>query len=307
MSGHAKASDPAPYAQANFKLKTRGCPQLDTEKLHRAVGLEVQVAGISEAALHLELSVACGPSTAELQVLDPVRGTRLRRQLPAVSVSDPAKERTIALAAVELIEALAWAQPETPPTPIPRNDRPKPVEHRSPAVNDPATRFWLLAELGVKWRVMPAPYLLTSANVGTSFSLTERWGLGFGGAFEWANIDRRSGSVGMRGLGGFVQGELYLVERQHWQLYTEGRVTPLYLRFTGKPRANDFSARETRGWAVDAGLGVGARFALEPLRFGVFARAGALLPQAEAGVEGEASVKTGGIWCGSGVLLGVGW
>lgn len=290
------------------RIKTLGCPQLDSEKLRQSIALEVQVAGINANVANLDLNVRCGPTITELEVADRQHAERLRRQLPASRADGPANERTLALAAVELIEALVFAGPRKKAE---RETTSKKAgatfAERQPVTKVRETMFEVDVDGSVKWRSFGAPLTLAVVAIEGRLRVGERVWVGIGGAREWGEAKRSVGAVKAVVVGGFLSARVRLLEVGLLGFDLDGHLASSLVQLTGKPGDVNVTGAKAKGWGFDAALGGIASVELRPMELGILGRIGTLFPRAQALVEGARDVGVGGEWVEFGVVAGVNW
>lgn len=314
----AVAVTPALRAQQapQIDVRVEAC-SLNAEQLERLVRLELRTVLVATAGLRHEVSIRCEPDAVQLRIFDPVTNKSLERTVTPPPASAPEPERIVALGIAQLYRA-AWLElvADDPP-PLPAREPPPPaaaIEAAKSVVTQklsaaPQARLVSLVSLvargGAAVRAIGAsPVVVASMEVAGAWRPRSVWWLSAGATFEAGSVTRSTGSVAVRGLGGWIGLGVEPLRYGAFSGFLEVDAGVARFSMEGSQVAAGFLADAVTGAAFDGSVKLGAALRIGAVRFELLARAGALLGAPRGRVAGDQPVTINGIAAGAAAGVG---
>jgi hypothetical protein len=297
--------------QLGVAIALHDCDALDAAEVERILRLELATTPLPDAPVPA-LDVTCETSNVTLSLNDAVASFRSERRIPAPDYAKPGAERTIAIAASQVVFSwltLHGAQERPEPqrsAPAPPKPQPRPLT-RSVQVPEPEPRPVLELALygGPRVRDVEQRLFLGRAGVQASVGISDGWLFIAGAAFEAGHANRAVGTVHARA--GFLGAGVgaYWLNSSSFRLQLSAMAYGVYAEFAGQPRDASTSGDTARAFAADVELTFAPVLQLRTLQVVPALQVGSLLGRAAGLVEGGAPVAMEGPWLGG--VLQLGW
>lgn len=245
------------------EVKTESCQRFSADQVRELVELELQMdaEGLSAASRYL-LTVSCDEKQIHLELLDGHHELQMKRTIPQPPPQAKEPERTVALAAAELVFALGWRPGPEERAPVPVShpgaehgaEREQSLAHQKAASSD-SHRATLRASYLVSLRSLnTVPYLASSALLAAQlqFKVPVRVGLGVG--YEAGNSTSQD-VVSQTVSTAFQFGYAWALS-EHVDLAFEAQIRALYVRVERKP-VGGLTELKASAWRPDFMLRVG--------------------------------------------------
>ncbi|MBW2732388.1 MAG: hypothetical protein JRH20_08320 [Deltaproteobacteria bacterium] len=281
-----------------------GCEEIRADKISQLLTLEqtLSLAKLPTRSMP-RIAITCGPKETTISLQDPLTRKTVMRSIPSPQSQDVGSERTLAIAASELIVA-SWMELLLPPR---ENTAQSPelagaqqtIRNALQARIEPQPTQWSVGVgVGGRARQLARPFWLWRARLRVAREVLPSWRLFGEATAESGRASRTPGHVNALLFGGAVGAAFSLRITQALTFEAEAAFGALYTRLAGEASDASVLATHAEGASGEAMTGVGLAWSSKRLRVALALETGVTFPTVAGGVNGDDEVLLSGIWVG---------